>query len=203
MTNHPDEAPRGTLLTDARAFVASLLDAGMDVGLTRSMIATIYRVGWLVAAVPPVVGGVMLARQADGWSDVAWIVVAVALYLVLVTALRLALGIGLLAIRLMEQLMMLPAAVDSLTSQVEQLRGDVSGLGGHVELLRGDVGLLGGHVEQLRDDVVGLTGQVQVLPPAVGDLTHRVDSLHSSLESAQFWRVARYMRRFTGGSNEG
>lgn len=175
------EEPK-TVLSDAREFARGFSDPHMDSALTEGMVASIYRIGWLAALLPPAaVVIVAFAYLPVLWGVAILGIGAPALYLLLLVMLRVGLGFALLAIRFMERLMRLPDSVEQLTAGVQGLRGDVQGLTGQVD--------------QLRDNVTGLSGEVRGLPSVVDGLTSQVDSLYGSLESAQFWRVDKLVRR--------
>lgn len=165
----------GSPVRDAVLFVRGLGDARLRVGLTRGMLATIYRLGVLFALIPPAYLTVLAFQNQSVLWGVAWaLVMGPALFVVLVTALRLVLGFALVFLSLMEQLMLLPAAVVQLSQEVESLRSDV----GALPTAMGD-----------------LTGHLQGLQPVVGALTAHVDSLQDSLDSVQFWRAPGLRRR--------
>lgn len=160
-----------TATQDAAVFVRGLFDPRL--GLTPGMLGTIYRIGFVVALVPP---GLLVLWAFDTRS-VLWGLVCAALfpllYLGLVSVLRIALGFAVALLRLIEQLTRLPDSVDRLTLQVDNLRTDVG---------------------RLPESVDELTGHLQGLPTVVSTLNGHIDSLQGSLDSAQFWRGPRRRR---------
>lgn len=170
------------MFSDTRELLSSLVGSGSQAIPNETLIASIYRVGRVVAMIPPLaLVAAALSWLPAGWGLVCLLVIAPATYLILLVSLRLGLGFALLAILFMQRLMRLPESVDSLTAGVHGLRGDVQALTGQVD--------------QLRGNVTGLTSEVRGLPGVVDGLTSQVDSLYTTLESAQFWRVDKLVRR--------
>jgi hypothetical protein len=169
-----DERP--TPMQGAQSLVRGLFD--IQEGLSRSLLTAIYRLVFLLAALPWAIFTVLaFQRSSVVWGLVWGLVLGPALYVVLVLASRFALGLTVMVIRLIQELTELPNAVDRLTNEVANLRGDIG---------------------RLPDVVEELTGQVQALPGVVGHLNEHIDSLQYSLDKAQFWRSSRRRPRPRG-----
>lgn len=144
-------------------------------GLDGAMLEVVYRLVFVIAAIPWVLCTVLAFHRSDAVWGLVWaVVLGPAAYVVLVSGLRLALGFFVVLIKLMERLTELPAAMDRLTDQVGSLRGDIG---------------------RLPDAVGELTGHIEALPVTVTTLNEHIDSLQSSLDRAQFWRSSRRLRR--------
>ena len=166
---------RASAVQEAQTVVRGLFD--VSEGLNRSLLAAIYRLVFLLAALPWVIFTVLAFQRSNVvWGLVWGLVLGPALYVVIVLASRFALGFTVMLIRLIQELTELPNAVDRLTSEVGNLRGDIG---------------------RLPDVVEDLTGQVQALPDVVGHLNEHIDSLQYSLDKAQFWRAGRRRPRRT------
>ena len=164
---------RPTAVQEAQTFIRGIFD--VDTGLSRGLLNAIYKLVFLIAALPWAIFTVLAFQRSDQvWGFVWGLVLGPALYVVLVTGMRIALGFVVMAIRLMQELTELPAAVDRLTNEVGNLRGDIG---------------------RLPDVVEELTENIQVLPEVVSVLTEHIDSLQYSLDKAQFWRAGRRGRR--------
>lgn len=137
---HDAAAAGKALIDEAGAVVGGVVDTELHADVTRRMMQAIYRLSLPLMLVPPIAGVVAYLHFVGlGWGFVGICVAAVALGVVLLVTLRLALGFGWLALRFLDQLADLPAAVLSLNTQVDQLRDQVAELGGGVDELRQDV----------------------------------------------------------------
>ncbi|HSV40486.1 MAG TPA: hypothetical protein VLI04_17115 [Nocardioidaceae bacterium] len=162
-----DERP--SPMQGAQSLVRGLFD--IEEGLSRSLLTAIYRLVFLLAALPWIIFTVLAFQRSNVVWGLVWaVVLGPAVYVALVIASRFALGFTVMLIRLIQELTELPNAVDRLTSEVANLRGDIG---------------------RLPDVVEELTGQVQALPGVVGHLNEHIDSLQYSLDKAQFWRTSR------------
>jgi hypothetical protein len=161
------------MVDEARGLVRNVFDVGE--GLSWNLLSAIYRLVFLIAALPWVVFTVLaFERSTVVWGLVWGLVLGPALYVVLVTGMRIALGFAVVLLRLGTELTELPAAVDRLTAEVGNLRGDIG---------------------RLPDAVEDLNRHIRELPEVVTTLNEHIDSLQGSLDRAQFWRApARRLR---------
>lgn len=109
---------------EAQTFVRGLLDVRS--GLSGGMLEIIYRLVFLIAFVPWAAFTVLAFQEwSVFWGLVVGLVLGPALYVVLVVGMRIGLGFAVMLMKLMEQLSLMPAAVDRLSDRVDDLRLDL------------------------------------------------------------------------------
>lgn len=116
-----------SLIDGARGLVRAVFD--VSEGLNRSLLEAIYRLAFLIGALPWVVFTVLAFQRSNVVWGLVWaFILGPAVYVVLVTGMRIGIGFAVVSTRLMQELSEMPAAVDRLTAAVDNLHEDLGRL---------------------------------------------------------------------------